>query len=66
MSRHTAWNAEEARALLAGMAETPGPALVMLQAVQARFGFVPGEASFGSRMAVRPAGRDGEKGDASV
>jgi formate dehydrogenase subunit gamma len=44
VSRHTAWDPETARAMLAEMAGMPGPALVMLQAVQARFGFVPGEA----------------------
>ena len=44
MSGHEPWNAEVARAMLADMAGMPGPALVMLQAVQARFGFVPGEA----------------------
>jgi formate dehydrogenase subunit gamma len=44
VSRNTAWDAEAARGMLAAMAEMPGPALAMLQAVQARFGFVPGEA----------------------
>lgn len=41
MNGHEPWNAEAAGAMLAEMAGMPGPALAMLQAVQARFGFVP-------------------------
>ena len=41
MSGQEPWNAEAARAMLAEMTAMPGPALAMLQAVQARFGHVP-------------------------
>jgi formate dehydrogenase subunit gamma len=44
VSRTTAWNPDAARAMLEAMADMPGPALAMLQAVQRRFGHVPGEA----------------------
>lgn len=44
MSRFTAWDAAVARDLLRGMAGMPGAALVMLQALQAHFGYVHAEA----------------------
>jgi len=39
-----AWSLEEARVIIAPIANEPGPVLLCLQAVQERFGYVPADA----------------------
>ena len=44
-ARYPEWHAESAEALIAPIvANEPGPVLLCLQAVQAHFGYVPGDA----------------------
>ena len=44
-ARYPEWQAESAEALIAPIvANEPGPVLLCLQAVQAHFGYVPGDA----------------------